>query len=265
MSKVGGLGVLVALLGVVGPLAADEPLAPREWADRYAKSGGKASLGKADEPDLQIQKRAGQLPLIGLKRVPPAAGVRWVCLQGFEVADDDLAALAEWPDLERVAVIDGKKVTDRGVKALAARPGLRKLVLADTAVTGAGLAALSGHRSLVHLTVTNANLPNRVAELDLRDLPRLETLSLVCEGMEEIRLRGLTSLRWVGDFPRSLERAELSSLPALTDLDFRGTRLRSLAVSGVPKLEGLDLRDTLLGPGTASVIEKQLPGVAVRK
>lgn len=151
------------------------------------------------------------------------------------------------------------------LRALAALPGLRELVLADTAVTATGVNALSGHKALARLTVSNTVAENQVTSLDLKEMPQLEGLVLVCQGLTTVRLTKLPRLVRVFDFPLELERAEVSELGSLTELDFRGTRLKKLALSGLPKLRSLDLRETPLGADVVARIQMTFPGVRVRK
>lgn len=261
--KFGGVAVLLAASCLS---VADEPASTAtDWVTKYGKLGGKAFLWSPDEATIGIQKREGQKPLVGLKGLKPAAGIRRVVIQGFEVADDDLEALAAWKELEQIDVIDGKKVTDKGVKALATLPRLRELVLADTAATAAGANAFSGHKELTRLTMSNTIVENKVTSLDLKEIPKLQGLTLVCQGMTTVRLTNLPKLEWVGDFPQELEEAELSELRSLTELVFRGARLKKLTVSGLPNLESLDLRSTPLDGDTVAIIQKAFPAAKVRR
>lgn len=265
MGDAGKLAALVGLTICCPILAADPSPTAKEWVEQYGKLGGKASLSPSDEPAIGIQKREGQKPLVSLRGLKPASGIRHVGLQGFEVADEDLEALAGWKELEQIDVVDGKKVTDKGVKTLAALPKLRELVLADTAVTAAGVNAFSGHKELARLTVSNTIVENRVKSLDLREMPKLKGLTLVCQGMTAVRLTKLPKLEWVADFPPELEQAEVSGAGALTELEFRDTKLRKLTLSDLPKLESLDLRRTPLGADDVAGIQRALPGVKVRR
>jgi hypothetical protein len=263
--------VLFAVALMLGAPAAraDDPLPTvKDWVEQYEKLGGKVYLWppEEDEGTIGIWKREGQKPLVGLKGLKPAAGIRRVALQGFELTDDDVAALAGWKELDRVDVIDAPKVTDKGVKALAALPKLRVLVLADTAVTSDGVNAFSGHKGLTHLTVSNTVVKNRVTALDLKDLPELKGLVLVGEGMTKLRLTKLPKLEWeCVVFPGDLEEAEFSELGSMTQLNFRNTRLKKLALSGLPKLESLDLRKTQLDADAVAAVRKAFSGVKVQR
>jgi hypothetical protein len=239
--------------------------APQAWVAEYRRGGGEAGVRPDDHRAVWVRRGQDEKVPARLTAVPATVGGRRVLLYGFRVEDADLRAVASWPGLEQVDVIDGKGVTDKGVMALAALPGLREVVLADTAVTAAGVNAFSGHKELANLTVSNTIVENRVRSIDLKGMPKLQGLVLVCEGMTAARLTNLPKLEWVTDFPAELEEAEVSDAGRLTELEFRGTRLKKLSLSGLPKLESLDLRRTPLGGDDVASIQKSFPGVKVRR
>ena len=260
--------VTVGLLGL-GSFAShcqDKRSGPESWVAAYLKLGGQAGLTASprDEPTLWVQKRMGQKPLVGLKGLP-APGVRIVGLQGYEVNDDDLEALADWKDLEELQIVDGKVIGDKGVKALARLPALRRLELIDTSVTGTGVAAFSGHATLTHLTLSNTTLATRVRTLELKDLPKLEQITLSAEGVTGVRLANLPRLRYVGDFPLDLKTADLSDLGDVTELVFRRSKLNKLSLSRLPKLDCLDVRDTELDDKAVADLKRANPKVNVRR
>ena len=240
-------------------------VSPHLCLAEYQRLGGEAWLLPYDGQALLIRKAPDQKVQVGLKALKPAVGVRRLLLLGFKVEDADLQAIASWHWLEQVEVIDGKQITDKGVKALIALPNLQELVLADTAVTANGVSAFSGHKKLTLLTITNTVVDNCVKSLDLKELPNLRGVILVCEGLTTVRLTKLPKLEWIGNFPTELEQAELSDLPSLTTLDFSGTRLKKLSLTGVGKLDSLDLRKTRLDVKIIVEIKKSFPGVKIQK
>jgi hypothetical protein len=258
-----------ALVGLVGDAtrAQDKKTPADAWVAAYQKLGGKAGLTTAtgEEPSLWVEKRLGQAPLIGLDRLKPESTIRTIGLQGYEVDDADLEALGAWKQLTRIEVIDGKKVTGKGVKAIARLPKLREVVLADSAVTTDGVTAFSGHPGLTHLTLSNTVLESRLRKLDLENLPRLATVTLAGEGMTAVRIANMPRLRLIGDFPTTLETADFSDLGALTALDFRGTKLKKLSLSGTPKLESVDLRETQLDEKAVADLRRAFPGVSIQR
>lgn len=258
--------VLAAVSGllIAQDSAKDGPAAG--WISAYQKAGGKAEFesGTDDAPGLLIQKRQGQRPLVSLKGFGPAPVIRVVNLQGYEVSDEDLVALAGWKGLEEVHVVDGIKVTDAGVKAIAGLPSLHSVELCDTAVTGAGVAAFSKHQALVHFTLSNTSLEGKVEALELKDLPKLATITLAGEGITRVTFARLPQLRQVSDFPRSIEVVDLSGLGRVKILDLGHTRLKALLISDVPMLESLDVRATQLPEGAVKVLRNRYPTVRIR-
>lgn len=263
--------IVVCLAVTVAPrlVTAEDPRPlVEDWLAEYKKLGGKAGVNTSTgpHPTLWVQKRFGQMPLVGLKGMKTPPGIRAVSLQGYEVEDDDLLGLATWPGLEEVSIIDGKKVGDKGVQAIAKLPKLHRLDLVDTVVSEVGLAQLSGHRALTQLDLSNTVVTTKVRALRLKDIPKLESLSLACEGgMTSVSLTALPQLKQLGDFPLDVETAEVSGLPKLTDLDFRGSKLRKLTIADMPGLESIDLRDTQVDDETVKELKKKFPKVEVRR
>src|SRR5262245_31426244 len=100
----GRILLAVTIWTTTGLLFAQTPAkenAAAVWLASYEKLGGKASLTVSEEGEviLAIQKRKAQKPLVSLKALKLGAGVRIVGLQGFEIDDDDLEALATWKEL----------------------------------------------------------------------------------------------------------------------------------------------------------------------
>lgn len=257
----------VAVAGTSFAQTSSKDRAAAAWVAAYTKVGGRASLGTGPDgrTELAIQKRKGQRPLVSLKGFGAAPGVRAVILQGYEVSDEDVETVAGWTGVERVEVVDGIKVTDAGAKAVARLPVLRSVVLADTAVTGKGLAAFCKHPTLAHLAHSNTVLPGQVKTLDLRELAKLETITLAGEGISRISLTGLPRLREVADFPHSLEVADLSGLGRVRELDFSHTRLKSLSLTDAPKLQFLNLRHTEVPRDTVDALRKNWPEVRIQR
>jgi hypothetical protein len=259
----------VILCGPLGLLIADGRAKDGDaaaWLAAYEKLGGKGTLTQSDKGGaiLSIEKRKGQKPLVSLKGLKAAPGVRHVGLQGFEVDDDDLEALAAWNALERIEVVDGVKVADKGVKAISRLPNLRVVELADTAISDEGIAAFSKHKKLVHFLYSNANEAGRARVFELKDMPKLETITLCGEGIHTVALTRLPQLREVCDFPRSVEVANFDGLGRVRDLDFSNTRLRSLLISDVPLLQSVDVRQTQLAGAAIKVLKANFPEINVK-
>ena len=238
---------------------------PSAWCADYRKRGGSADFQQDKRSTLLVTKQEHHPPVPTLIELRPPAGVRAVKLQGYGVEDDDLLALKTWKGLETVEVLDGKSVTDCGVRGLGDIRTLRTLVLMETAVTGDGLAALSGHPALARLEVGNTVIDGRVRELDLTDLPRLERLALNCGGLRRLTLARMPTLREVERLPASPVTAELARLGRLTELDFHASALAALSIKGCPALETLDARRTELSGLAVGKLRAALPGVRVRR
>lgn len=244
----------------------ERTLPAEEWVRQYEKLGGKASLVVSPQGlrTLVVEKRANQKPLVSLKGLGIAKGVQRVFLQGYEVVDADLQELSSWPDVIEIEVADGKKITDDGIKSLAKLTKLRELFLADTGIAEAGVNAFNGHMSLTHFTIINTNVPCKLRTLDLKEIPKLETLTLACTGIRTINLANLPSLRSLLDLPRELESASFDGLGQLCELDLHGTRVKKLAIGKMPKLETIDLRDSPIEETTLRTLKRDHPNVKVR-
>ena len=244
--------------------ASDEPPGIA-WAAEYNKLGGDAVLGSKDDRSIGIGKKAGQKPLVSLAGLNAPHGIQRVVLQGFEITDADLMAIAEWQDLETVEICDGKLVGDKGLVALSKLPKLKVLFLSEAAITGDGLLSLSGHKSLARLHITSSILPCRIRNLALKNMPALERLSMNGEGPESITLSNMPKLTELGEFPTTLKSAKFSSLGALMELDFHGTRLEQLSLDKLPNIEMIDLRKTRMDDKSLDGIERAWPAAKVKR
>jgi serine/threonine protein kinase len=92
-----------------------------------------------------------QVTAAGLRRLA-ALPIAQLSLTGRSIADADLAVLQDFPALSNLALTSGKeRITDAGLKHLAECPGLRRLNLADTRVTDAGVKELSAKLPLCEI------------------------------------------------------------------------------------------------------------------
>jgi hypothetical protein len=127
-SALSALGLLLAASG----LRADPP----GVAERIEKNGGEASR----------DPRTGQVTELEL---PPSA------------TDADLAVLCELRGL-RLLALDGTRLTDEGLRAVAGLPQVTELILFGGTFTDAGLRHLGAMRGLRRLTLWHC--PNVTAE-----------------------------------------------------------------------------------------------------
>jgi hypothetical protein len=95
----------------------------------------------------------------------------------WDVKDEDLAALAAFPELREVSLEANTQIGDEGVRYLAGLTNLQHLNLRSTKVTGAGLAHLKNLANLQWLELFNTQIkgPDLV---HLEGLSKLETLDL---------------------------------------------------------------------------------------
>ena len=264
MRTVGSLvSVIMVLAASVEPLRA-QSLDAKDWVAAYCKLGGKASLYNGQADIVGVTKLRGQEPNVKLGEIAPAKGIRKVLLGRHGVLDEDLIALAHWDKLEEVDVFDGERVTDAGLKAVAAIPTLKSLVLMDTAVTGEGLAALSGHKQLAFLKIANPDTTGSVHAVSLTDMPRLGRLMLNCPGLEQLSVTKMPSLHEVERLPASMKSAEFADVGELTELEFRTSTLANLSIKGAPKLKLIDLRNTKVSKETLAEIRGKLPNTVVK-
>jgi uncharacterized cupin superfamily protein len=118
---------------------------------------------------------------------------------GVEVSDDDLAALARLPRLERLS-LDTTNVTDDQLRLVGALPRLKSLDLSGTSVTDAGLAQLEALQSLEHLRIKETKLGDAGLAFIADAFPCLETLQIrdtAISGSGLVRLARLRKLEMV--------------------------------------------------------------------
>ena len=245
----------------------DEPAAPgHEWVVEYGNLGGDAYLWPPEHRTIGIAKLSGRkksfVPLVGLKA---PAGITSIILQGFEIGDADMIAIAQWKDIETLEIIDGKSVTDKGLKAISRMPVLKNLAMRDTAITGEGVTALSGSKSLVDLTISSTVIPCRIRRICFKELPSLERLTLNVEGVEAVELANLPKLKEIIVFPTTLTSATVRGLDSLTELDFQNSLLKKLTVGSTPKLQTLDVRNTRMEKMEIYQLQLARPSVTIRR
>lgn len=146
----------------------------------------------------------------------------------FSVADDDLAIVAEFPELERLVLPEG--FGDAALKHLA---GLKRLQFLElersyddderSSVTDEGLAHLASLESLKHLdlgaaTLTGAGMKH-LRNLNNLDLLEMEKAQLTDEGVEPLLgLKSLKDLRFDGSRITDKGLVRLAKMPKLESL-----------------------------------------------
>ncbi|MDW7996018.1 MAG: hypothetical protein RMI91_15330 [Gemmatales bacterium] len=94
---------------------------------------------------------------------------------------------------EEVTELDlsGTRVTDAGLKELAALKKLTELNLQRTPITDAGLKELAALQNLRKLQLWNT----RITDAGLKELARLKSLAVLCVGGTKVTQRGIAELR----------------------------------------------------------------------
>lgn len=166
-------------------------------------------------------------------------------LRGAAITDEDLQRLALFPNLARVS-LRGTAISDAGLAALTGLP-LASLDLRGTAVSGNGFALLPTTRlEALHLTDT------KVTEADLArlpSLPLLKTLKLNFLALSDLSIETLAAqpnLRHVELDGTQLSddglRRLLDLLPAVTRVEARNTHVSSaLAAELATTRPGLEI------------------------
>lgn len=178
------------------------------------------------------------------------------------VTDADLAALADFPELEDVEILHADLLTDRGLAVVARLPNLRRLSLAHSKkVTGAFLRSLPRSANLEELSLQRMPALRGEALENLHRCPQLRSLTLgeeIClsnessaqvnlpASLETLTIRkaevgGATLVRWLG-------QCKLISLELNTSVNRRTaeglgeqTKLREFTLVNAP-LQDEDLQ-----------------------
>ncbi len=141
----------------------------------------------------------------------------------WTVKDEDLAALAAFPELREVSLEANTQVGDEGMRYIAGLTNLQHLNLRSTKVTGAGLAHLKNLKELQWLELFGT-------EVKGSDLAHLEGLSK----LETLDLKGLS----IGD----ADLAPLKKLTGLKEVSLSFTEVTEAGVEDLKKsLPGADI------------------------
>jgi hypothetical protein len=215
-----------------------------------------------DHPGIVSIQDLGSLDDAASKHVVALPALRNLSVFNDRLTDAGLARLLQGHPFAALSIGVGKKLTARGLAALADQAGLERLTLyggGKGELADDGIAPLAGLTSLRELEINSA----RVGDDGLRPvagLTGLESLWLYLDGITDAALAplaGLTGLTFLR-LRRSIRVSEdgfrhLAGLHNLRELDVRGLPVtdRSLAhLSALDGLEVLDLRETkVVGPG----------------
>lgn len=226
-----------------------EPKEVRLSLDDY--SGLAGVLRSNHVPALRLM--SSQNTNAGLARLAGLEGLVWLNMLNSDMGDEGLAHVAKLPDLEDLELcgVSGR-ITDAGVRSLAALKKLKALSLCNTAVTDAGLEILTGLQSLKELHFIAGVTDTGMA--CLAAMTGLEELDLAFGNMSDEGVRKLKPLRRLRKLSLGLTRVTGSGFADLSGRELRELKLNDcpIADAALPyiarfkKLEDLDLDKTLV-------------------
>lgn len=209
-----GLGSVFALAS-----AADEPTAGEKKAVAAAQLlKGRTVVDPSLHPDARVAVRfdaANDAALLALAKHPQVGAVQ--ALDGTACTARGLTALQGLPNLRRLT-LNKSRVGDKELALIAGCKHLRVLVLPESGLTDAGLAAATALTRLEHLDLSdNPRVTDKGVE-HIKALERLEVLYLNKTGITD---KGLF---------------ELAPLEGLRTLNVAGTRVTADAAEKFPAL-----------------------------
>jgi hypothetical protein len=206
----------------------------------------------------------------GLFHLSRLASLEILLLGGTDVTDEGCELLAELVDLQQLNLTN-TGITDRGLNMLSRMPKLEALWLDGTDVSDAAMEVISGLTSLQLLDLRRTGVTNAGVQR-IRHLTALEELNLT--GCQEVTGDGLASLR-------ELRRLEWLSLDAtavddaglqhLVELPLKTLSLNWTAVGDgalnwlrrMPGLESLHVLGTRIGDDAIAAFRAARPACSV--
>jgi len=193
------------------------------------------------------------------KEIPELEKLRWtveqlaheITVKRADCTDKDLATLAEFgqalarQDKELTIRITGPNVTDAGLLSIKGLSNVKVFEASQTAITGKGIAAMSGWQKLKNLDLSETKVDDG-ALVHLAKLPNLKLLtldgcSLTGAGLGSLKnLVNLDSLRLNNT---SIDDAGLAKLPRLAKLkilQLDATRITDKSVERLMQFPALD-------------------------
>lgn len=269
------------------PLVPPQPL-PKEIVRAWKEAGIGAEVwwmreNSAGDLDASFDpsKLAGAQPAIRLPgwkigvvpKLPDPGTPFLLDLRFTKLTDAGLKELAALKSL-RSLHIGATSVTDMGLQALAELNSLRSLNLALTKVTDAGLIELAVLKSLQSLNlsatrgVTDAGLKDLAALKSLRSLD-LTGLSVSHVGLKElVRLKNLQSLNLWGTSVTDEGLKELAGMKSLQSLNLQHALVTDAGLkelAGLRSLQSLNLFDTQVTDAGVKELRKALPDCDINR
>jgi sulfatase modifying factor 1 len=233
-----------------------------------------SALADLDDPVDLFLDAQGRLKGADIARLAKAKRLTGLILSGTGPAltDDDLAPLADHPDLEQLQItgtpklsdklllhlrngsrleslqLDGEGITDSGLQILPRQPRLKTLLLTGTGVQGVGLDHFEDSPlerfSCNHLTDAGARELSRFTRLRELGLSRSSLTGEACASISRLHLLNRLDLSGCRQIPDEAF-AELGNLVSLRSLSLTETAAGDRAVAGLMRLN--DLREIRFG------------------
>jgi hypothetical protein len=195
--------------------------------------------------------------LASLAKLPALADLH---LYAGNLGDDDLAVLAQLPQLRRLVLWQASKVTGTGLRDV---KQLRSLWLGEAALDAAGMRALASLPSLTELAL-GGQIDAAICA-GLPTFPMLKQLRLIGsygdDCLPHVLLTKVEALQLTGKFTGAGVRT-LVGLPSLKELELGGCPLRDEDLEGMGtlySLQRLDLRSTLITKSGLDSLRESLP------
>ncbi len=209
----------------VGP-AVDEARID-DWVRSH---GGTLSRNPAGEI-VAIDLNRSWVNDIDLERIRGLRSLEVLGLAQTHITDSALAIVESLPSLRELDLFFCEHVTDAGASQLRAAPGLEKLNVRGTKISGSGVKFLTELATLRSLDIGITEIDDPSIEL-MEALPRLESLAI---GGNRISEAGISSLRGL----RQLRHLDLSGAQ-VTDSGIWAVVVTDLNLDEIGSLPGLE-------------------------
>jgi hypothetical protein len=151
----------------------------------------------------------------GLKTVAGIPQLQAILIDGEEVTDTGIKALANCKNLETITLRFARKVTDAGIKELAVLPKLQVLYLVAMTLKGSAFEAFTGSKALESITLESVGDFTDHGAKQLAKIPNLKELKLHVGGMTPAGIKAIVDTRLPAAFDFSKRLMDDEVLEAL--------------------------------------------------